>query len=1130
MNDPFRTEAVPGFRLHKLEVYNWGTFDSPHGEVHTVHPTGQTTLLIGQNGSGKSTLVDALLTLLVRPVVRNYNVAAGAHKQERDERTYIRGAFGRSSRGEDNRAQVQFLRSAGANYSALLACFKNEATSRAFTVAIVLHLSSEGKAEKVYCFAPEERSIAPDLSRLESMDRLRQKIEKRGFRATTSYADYHAWFVKATGVRPRAMDVFNQTVAVKDIQSLNRFIRDHMLEAKPWGEKVESLLRHFTLLSEAHQSLVRVRRQSELLEPLAAAGAAYHERQACLDRAQQLLGAADAFFRQKTVELFEPECDRVRAELDSIREKKEQRSLELVDAQEECRRLTNEIENAGGERLRQIPFLIRQHETLAETRRESARRYREALRSASLSDDVPDAETFVVVQARLQEMLRDLEAQAAHSDHTRNHLVVERATTSRALRDEEQELVGLNGRGGNLPENQSSLRGRICEDLDIPESELPFVAELLAIAPEERDWQATIEMILRSFALNLLVPERHYGVVSRYINETRLQNARGQGQKLVYRKVAERSVGPASAPQAQSLIRKLLFRPQHPLVPWLRAELAHSFDYRCCNTLEEFQQATGQAATRERHIRSHGSRHEKNDRDDATDPRRFVLGWDNREKRRHLTEEIHKLQRQRESLDVQLQALDTELTMLRVRQTGVSRAQEVSDFTAIDHATPEREVSALRQEKRQLEESDNTIRHLKTRLIAANSRVMWVQAARDAVVRQEAELARQLGDAERMIANARQRLAHLQPNDHPETFADIEASFGDGALTVVNLFDQERAFLDARRSDLDRLRVEVEPLKTELLKLMNRYLREFPDERTELEADGSFLDGFLAQRDHIRREDLPRHEQRFKERLNEKVTQEIGLLHGAFQSERAEIVARIDQLNASLRQLEYRPGTHMRLEPRAVRDVEMVEFQMALRECLSDTFRGTLDADEMRFLHIEKLITRLRDDERWREKVTDVRRWFDFAARELENATETERGYYEDTTGQSGGEKAKLAFTILVAAIAYQYDLSLEQPTDDRFHFVVVDEMFSKVDDQHAEYALELFRRFGLQLLIVAPLDAKALVTEPYVGCYLHVIKDLHTNRSEVFGLTAREFQEAVATDADDGGAFTEELKRRRPR
>ena len=38
--------------------------------------------------------------------------------------------------------------------------------------------------------------------------------------------------------------------------------------------------------------------------------------------------------------------------------------------------------------------------------------------------------------------------------------------------------------------------------------------------------------------------------------------------------------------------------------------------------------------------------------------------------------------------------------------------------------------------------------------------------------------------------------------------------------------------------------------------------------------------------------------------------------------------------------------------------------------------------------------------------------------------------------------------------------------------------MFSRVDDGNSAYALKLFRRFGLQLLIVAPLDAKARVTE----------------------------------------------------
>ena len=105
---------LQGFRLAKLEVYNWGTFD---GSVYSVHPAGQTTLLVGENGSGKSTLVDAMLTLLVRPQTRNYNVAAGASKNERDEKTYIRGAYDRTV-GDGGRPQIQYLRSGAGHYTA----------------------------------------------------------------------------------------------------------------------------------------------------------------------------------------------------------------------------------------------------------------------------------------------------------------------------------------------------------------------------------------------------------------------------------------------------------------------------------------------------------------------------------------------------------------------------------------------------------------------------------------------------------------------------------------------------------------------------------------------------------------------------------------------------------------------------------------------------------------------------------------------------------------------------------------------------------------------------------------------------------------------------------------------------
>src|SRR5580692_2278295 len=113
----------PGFRLQRLEVRNWGTF---HENIHILDTLGRTALLIGENGSGKSTLVDALLTLLVPRTKRNYNLSAGgAKKKERDERTYVRGAYGSESGTEESRAQTKFLRSESSPPTILLGCFRN---------------------------------------------------------------------------------------------------------------------------------------------------------------------------------------------------------------------------------------------------------------------------------------------------------------------------------------------------------------------------------------------------------------------------------------------------------------------------------------------------------------------------------------------------------------------------------------------------------------------------------------------------------------------------------------------------------------------------------------------------------------------------------------------------------------------------------------------------------------------------------------------------------------------------------------------------------------------------------------------------------------------------------------------
>ena len=1108
-----------GFRLHKLEVKNWGTFDSTSGQVYTVRPNGKTALLIGQNGTGKSTLVDALLTLLVKPVIRNYNVAAGATKQERNERSYVKGAFDRRSRAQDHRADIQYMRPDNSHYSVLLACFRDEVTNDAFTIAQVLSLNTTGAVDKVYCFGLGEKSITADCAGLVRNGKIPQQLQQRGFRTTARYKEYAQWFRDATHVKPKAMDMFNQTIAVKDIQSLTKFIRQHMLEAQPWNEKVESLLNHFAQLSQAHQSLVRVRRQFQLLEPIATLGSDYQTHASELALNQQMLDAAEAYFRAQAVDLFVPQCGAWKEDLQQIQADKQTLGDQITSAREEVRRLTNEMELAGGERLRQIPLLIEKYQAIIDRRRAASQRYHEAISMAGLSVATVDREAFLVVHAELPDRLEKIEQEITSTEQQRDQHVVQRGHVLTEARDEQRELEALQSRQGNLPEPLSELRRSLCEQLQLSEKELPFVAELIAVKPEQRQWEASLEMVLRSFALSLLVPHQHYRRVSQYIEQTQLVDERGYGSRLVYLRVGQRVPKPSTlASPEDSLIGKLDFRTEHPILPWVRSELQRRFNYRCCDTLQEFQAADGLALTRQCHVKIRNVRHEKDDRQQAADPRRFVLGWNNQDKRRHLGEGIECLEKKVQDLTATIRDLAGKLDALRTQQAALVEVLRYPSFDDIDDAADAQQVKLLFQEKKQLESENDTVRLLKKHLKEARSREKKRESQREQAIKQEGKLESQIEQSEQLIAIAQRKLTEWETDGsltrHAAHFSELQEFLADRPLTADNLLEREQTFVKSRRREVDQLRKSLEPKGRELLATMNRFLREFQEERHDLAADVAYLDSFLGLLQSIREDDLPRHERRFKDRLNEKVVQEIGILNGALNAEQTEIESKIDSLNQSLRQLEYRPGTHMKLEAKIVRDREITDFRQTLSNCLEGKFGSALSEDEARYVEIQKLVSRLREEEHWRNKVTDVRRWFDFAAREIDGETGDERSYYEDSTGQSGGEKAKLAFTILVAAIAYQYDLDPDQAVNNHLHFVVVDEMFSKVDDQYAEYALELFRKFNLQLLIVAPLDAKARVTESYVGCYLHVVKDPVTSQSEIFSITAHEFEQAVVAIA----------------
>ncbi|MBZ0098500.1 MAG: hypothetical protein K8F30_05420, partial [Taibaiella sp.] len=212
----------------------------------------------------------------------------------------------------------------------------------------------------------------------------------------------------------------------------------------------------------------------------------------------------------------------------------------------------------------------------------------------------------------------------------------------------------------------------------------------------------------------------------------------------------------------------------------------------------------------------------------------------------------------------------------------------------------------------------------------------------------------------------------------------------------------------------------------------------------------------------------------------------------------------IDELNASLAQVDYGGDSIIRLLAESAPDPEIQEFRRELRACIPNAGDNSQEELDRAYSRIKALIQHFDEDPNWMRRVIDVRRWRVFAAEQIDSSGR-QVDYYSDSSGKSGGQKAKLAYTILASAIAHQYGLQDTRPTDRSFRFVVIDEAFSKLDEDNARFAMKLFKQLGLQLLVVTPMQQLHII-ENYVQAYHVVVNNAEGSYSRLFNLTQAEY------------------------
>ena len=1071
--------ATDQFRVTRLQVFNWGTFDG----LHDMRISEKGFLVVGRSGSGKTTLLDAISALLVPPKWIDFNAAARDTARRGSDRnwvSYVRGAWAEQKEDSSGEIVTRYLRK-GPTWSALAVTYRN-ARDRAITLVELLWIrgSSTAVADVKRHYAVFERAL--DLHELKDFDlnvrRLKQSHPDGAF--FENFEPYRERFGRLLGIEKElALRLLHKTQSAKNLGDLNTFLRDFMLDPPATFEAGQRFVTEFAELSEAHQAVVTARQQVEVLKP---ARQQYERLQSVLAETatlEHLQQGIDPYRETVRGRLLESRLEELRVQIEGLNGQQEQQQASVENNRSALRDLEDRHRTLGGERIEQLE---------AEQRQKEKQRTGRVLKRAQVLDacnqldwPMPNSpDEFAQLVGKARQELDQWQEQMRLAKEERDKKVLKRCELEGELRDIAEEVQSLRRQPSNIPRRMLELRDYVAEKLGLSADVLPFVGELVEVLLDDAAWRGAIERVLHGFALSILAEERHYAALSTLVNEEHL------GNRLVYYRTTRSAPAGAISVPLNSLVRKLKIK-EGTNHDWLVAELRSRFDYACVDSVRALRE-TQRGVTRQGQIRHSQHRHEKDDRRRVDDRVNWVLGFDNRGK-------LALYEKRGQELTERLAALNRDITaMERCDEERNNRAllcqtlanlrwDELDVVPVVERlAAIQRELEAIRAGNESLSRVAKEIEEQRKRLKAADEALRDIQVQHREAERDEQRAVASLEKTKKALAET--PLSPAQAVGLAPRFEQFVHT-----MTLENLGEQSQQVERRIAAEIRALAEERNRVEKGIELRFAEFKRQWPAESADLDGTLASAPDFLAKLKRLEVDGLPKHEHRFFELLREQSNQNLASLNTLLRQARTEIRERMDLVNEGLKRADFNEGTHLCIDVTDRLLLEVQEFRREVHEALSHAWSEDRELAERRFTVLKRLVERLASEDpdarRWREAVLDVRQHVEFIARELDtNGGEIE--VYRSGAGKSGGQREKLATTCMAAALKYQLGgTEQDLPT---YATVVLDEAFGKGDHDYTKMAMEIFRKLGFQMIVATPLKS-VMTLEPFIGgaCFVDI-------------------------------------------
>lgn len=1038
------------YLLRELEVYNWGPFSGLHRAE--IDPEG--TAIIGPTGSGKTTLIDALMTLLVQQP--RYNLAStGGHESDRTLISYVRGVLGGD--GSDGREEVArpgktltgiCATYAGGHEELKLACVLwTEGSSNA---------TQDLKRRWLFSLA-DEQSLERWLRLLHEdgvRDLMRYGRETAKLRIFDSKKAYLAHARKFFDVGENAFALLNRAAGLKQLNSIDEIFRELVLDDRTAFDRAIEVAGEFDNLAGIHAELDMARRQQESLVPLATEYRKLEKSRARENSLRALKRIVSIWFAMAGEQRWKQVLDHIASTRDNNELQLHAQEQEEKSCQKRVDTLRERYLELGGNVIGELENTITAQQERVAERRKHAEDYCRMVGDFGLDEELSEV-ALHRNQASLRERRNDIRKQRdAAQEETLTTLSQQREQETKAAELESVLRKVKERPGSNIPPRFQDFRAELSATLALRDSDLPFVAELVEVKPEEATWRGAIERAIGSERLRILVPQDQLNTALRWVNN--------RDNRLHVRLQGARIDTHAGEFFPDGFTHKLNFK-THALTGAVK-ELLARHDRHCVESPEALRHI-------EHGLTIEGMMSGRRGKFEKQDQRRLHEGWmtgfDNKDQLQALSSELVELLQSVEQWKESSKKQKRELAELESRLAMIDRLLDL-EFATIDLPGAEMDLAASQERLAALLDPNSDASQAKLAFDTEREQLDSIRHRISDLQKAIAVLDERRSKADGECTKARQRVGSgLQDDDR--ALAEKKLPIPD-EMKAEELDVAERQAVAEIDEKLSQQLLKVTEHERRLVRFMEAAKRIDTGALAETGSDLEDIADYLERLRILNEEALPEKLSRFLDYLNRSSDQGVTQLLSGISEDVDGIEHRIADLNQTLVKVDFRSGRYLQLQPQRIKHERLRSLETAMRKLRSAALKD--DQGESHYRALRELVEILRDAGQNRRQqgsraLLDPRYRLQFFVVEVDRQTGDRSPPRTGSQSGSGGEKELMASHILTASLSYA--LCPSEASRPLYGTVVLDEAFSKSSPSAAARIIEALRIFNLHPIFVTP-------------------------------------------------------------